>query len=400
MKLDRFLKSTLPVWREILIGFVSTVLGIAVTIGVNKKLEDNQAEEDKRNLTIMIIHDLDESEQQMQGLVDFYRSYYEKAEYVSKHLDRIAEISDDTLSGAMNFLSISMELSRVKFAQMAENILTTNMSNWTTLNNVKFMSNAEYCFASRKRFNEMIVEKDISEPVQKLFRDFHNKYLAGGMDMDEIRKAVSEYYNTDEVRLYISNFKWALDQQSVIISSMHQLNCENKWLMSVSNDDIEEYIRASSKRAPAERPRVTKESIVGTWQMDIDYEKGVRRYTKLQTLTINPDNTFRIVRMADAYQTSADTIYTHTDTVCGHWRLEGNNLIRIFDSIKMAPVASYADDKQLCEYLAEYKADLESDTASIRIVMSDILIGDTEMSTMEYSEGKEDNTRLVHYRRK
>ena len=400
MKLVSFLKASSSAWKEIFIGFVSTVLGIAVTIGVDKKLEDDQAEEDKRNLTIMIIHDLDESEKKMQGLVDFYRSYFEKADYVSKHLDQIAEIPEDTLSAALKFLSIDMELSRVKFAQMAENILTTNMSNWTTLNNVKFMSNAEYCFASRKRFNEMIVEKDISEPVQKLFRDFHNKYLAGGMDMDEIRKTVSEYYNTEEVRLYISNFKWALDQQSVIISSMHQLNCENKWLMSVSNDDIEEYIKASSKRAPAERPRVTKESIVGTSQMDIDHEKGVRRYTKSQTLTINPDNTYRIVRMADAYQTSTDTIYTHTDTVCGQWRLEGNNLIRIFDSIKMAPFAKYADDKPLIEYLAEAKDKVENDTATSHTVMSDILISDTEMSTMEYTEGEEDKARLIHYRRK
>lgn len=400
MKLDGFWESFLSAWKEILIGFVSTVLGIAVTIGVDKKLEDDQAEEDKRNLTIMIIHDLDESEQQMQGLVDFYRSYFERADYVSKHLDQIAEIPEDTLSAALKFLSIDMELSRLKFAQMAENVLTTNMSNWTTLDNVKFMSNAEFCFASRKRFNEMIVYQDVSEPVQKLFIDFHDKILAGDVDLDGVRKTVSEYYETEVVRRYISNFKWVLDQQSSIISTLHQLNCENKWLMSVSNDDIEEYIKASSKRAPAERPRVTKESIVGTWQMDIDHEKGVRRYTKSKTITFNPDNTYRIVRMADAYETSADTAYTHTDTACGHWRLEGNNLIRIFDSIKKVPAARYAGDKQFCEYLAKAKAETEKDTASSHTVMSDILISDTEMSTMEYTEGEEDAARLVHYRRK
>lgn len=401
MKLKSFWNSFLSAWREILIGFVSTVLGIAVTIGVDKKLEDDQAEEDKRNLTIMIINDLDKSEQQMQELVDFYRGYFDKAEYVSMHLDQIDEIAEDTLGAALKFLSIDMELSRLKYAQMAENILTSNMSNWTTLNNVKFMSNAEFCYANRKRFNEILVDPDVGKSVQKLFSDFHDKILAGmDVDVDVVRKTVSEYYKTEEVRRYISNFKWVLDQQSSIIATLHQLNGENKWLMSVSSKDIEEYIKASSKRAPAERPEVTKESVVGTWLLDIDHEKCVERYTKSQTLTINPDNTYRIVRVADAYQTSSDTAYTHTDTTYGHWRLEGSNLIRIFESIKMVPAAKYADNKPICDYLAEIKEDIEKDTASSRTIMSDILISDTEMSTMEYGKGEEDKARLVHYRRK
>lgn len=382
-------------------GFVSTVMGIAVTIGVDKKLEEKQAEEDKRNLTIMIIHDLDESEQQMQGVVDFYRGYIDKAVYVSEHLDQIAEISEDTLSDALAFLSIDMELSRLKFAQMAENVLTTNMSNWTTLSNVKFMSNAEYCFANRKKFNETIIHKDICEPVQKLFREFQDKILVREMDFDEIRKYISEFYKTEEVHRYISNFKWVLDQLSGYVSTLHQLNCENKWLMSVSSEDIEEYVKTSSKRAPAERPRVTKESIVGTWEMDLDYLKGVRRYIKSQSLTINPDNTYRIVRMADAYETSADTAYTHTETAYGHWQLEeGNNLIRIFDSIQIVPAARYADDEMFAGYIAKSKVEIEKDTASSRTIMSDILISVTEMSTMEYTEYKEDEAYLAHFRRK
>lgn len=399
MKLDSFLKSFSCSWKEILTGFVSTVLGIAVTIGVDKKLEDNQAEEDKRNLTIMIIHDLDESEQQMQELVDYYRGYYEKAEYMSTHLDQIAEIAEDTIYDALRFLSIDMEVNRLKFAQMAENVLTSNMSNWTTLNNVKFMSNAERCFAYRKRYNEALVDQNFSQPVKKKYMEFYDMYLQG-LDLDKMRTIVSEFFKTEDVLRYISYFKLVLDQQSSYIASLHQLNCENKWLMSVNNEDIEEYVKASSKRAPAKRPRVTKESVVGTWQMDIDHQRGVRRYAKSQSMDINPDNTYRMVRMADAYQTSSDTVYTHTETAYGHWRLEGNNLIRIFDSIQLVPTAMYADDKPLIDYLAEVKAEAKSDSASRRAIMSDILISDTEMSTMEYPEGEEANAYLIHYRRK
>ena len=65
MKLDSFLKFSSYAWKEILIGFISTVMGIAVTIWIDRKLEADKTEEDKRNLTIMIIHDLDESEQKM-----------------------------------------------------------------------------------------------------------------------------------------------------------------------------------------------------------------------------------------------------------------------------------------------------------------------------------------------
>lgn len=400
MKLDGFWESFLSAWKEILIGFISTVLGIAVTIGVDKRLEDAQAEEDKRNLTIMIIHDLDESEQKMQASVDLFRRYFDKAEYVFTHLDQIDEMQRDTLVKALQCLAFELELNPVKFPQMAENILINNMSNWTTLSNVKFISNAEICFAYRKRFNETLIGQETYMPARKLYRVFTDKEEKKRLSLDELRKMVAESFETIVVSHYIAECQWVLERRCEYIASLHQLNAENKWLMSVNSEDIEKYIKASSKRAPAQRPRVTKESIVGTWQMDIDHEKGVRRYTKSQTLTINPDNTYRIVRMADAYQTSADTIYTHTDTVCGHWKLEGNNLIRIFDSIKMAPFARYADDKPLIEYLAEAKDKVENDTATSHTVMSDILISDTEMSTMEYTEGEEDKARLIHYRRK
>lgn len=399
MKPDSFFKIP-DSWKEIFVGFVSTVLGIAVTIGVDKKMEEAQAEEDKRNLTIMIIHDLDTSEQQMRGLVDFYRSYYEMADYVSKHLDQISVISEDTIYMALKFLSIDMELSRLKFPQMAENVLTTNMSNWTTLSNVKFMSNAEACFAQRRRFNEMVVAEDVSKPAADKFREIYDKYLDQEVDWNEIRKFVPRIYETIEVRRYISDFEWVISQQSSLVSALHELNSENKWLMSVSSDDIKEYVKASSQRAPADRPRVTKESILGTWQADVEHEKGVRRYRKSESLTFNADNTYRIERMADAYQTAVDTAYTHTETAYGHWSLEGNDLRRVFDSVRMTPVAQYADDQQLREYLAKLQAEHENDTTSNVAVMSDILIGDTDLSSVLYSEGDKDQTLLVHYIRK
>lgn len=399
MKPDSFFKIP-DSWKEIFVGFISTVLGIAVTIGVDKKMEEAQAEEDKRNLTIMIIHDLDTSEQQMKGLVDFYRSYYEPADYVLKHLDQVSVISEDTLSAALQFLTVDMELGRLKFPQMAENVLTTNMSNWTTLSNVKFMSNAEACFANRRQFNEVIVSKDVSKPAFEKYAECFDKYQDQKVDWNEVRKLVTRIYMTAEVRRYISNFDWSISEQSRIIAMMHELNSENKWLMSVSSDDIQEYVKASSQRAPADRPRVTKESILGTWQADVEHEKRVRRYRKSESITFNADNTYRIDRMGDAYQTAVDTAYTHTETTYGHWSLEGNDLRRVVDSMRMTPVARYADDQQLREYLAELQAEYVNDTTSNVIVMSDILIGDADLSSVLYSEGDKDQTRLFHYIRK
>lgn len=399
MKLDSFFKIP-DSWKEIFVGFVSTVLGIAVTIGVDKKMEEAQAEEDKRNLTIMIIHDLDTSERQMKEQVDFYRSFYEPADYVYKHLDQVSVISEDTLSAALQFLTVDMELGRLKFPQMAENVLTTNMSNWTTLSNVKFMSNAEACFANRRRFNEVIVPKDISKPAFEKYAECFDKYQDQSVDWNEVRKLVSRIYVTAEVRRYISNFEWVISEQSRIVSMMHEMNSENKWLMSVSSDDIQEYVKASSQRAPADRPRVTKESILGTWQADVEHEKGVRRYRKSESLTFNADNTYRIERIADAYQTAVDTAYTHTHIAYGHWSLEGNDLRRIGDSIQLTPAAKYADNQQIREYLAELQAEFENDTTSNVTVMSDILIGDTDLSSVIYSEDRKDETRLVHYVRK
>lgn len=400
MKLDSIFKFP-DSWKEIFIGFVSTVLGIAVTIGVDKKMEEAQAEEDKRNLTIMIIHDLDRSESRMKALVDTYRSYYEQADYVSKHLDRVSEISKDTLSVAFQFLSINMELSRIQFPKMAENVLTNNMSNWTTLSNVQFMSNAEYCFALRRSFNEYIVPKEVYNAANNLFQEVYFKHVEDKkLDSSLLPKFITQLYTTDAVRQYIAQFEWVLSNQSEIVSTIHQLNSENKWLMSVSSDDIKEYVKASSQRAPADRPRVTRESLLGTWHADVEHEKGVQRYSKSESITFNADNTYRVERKADAYQNVSDSTYTHTETFYGHWSLDGNDLRRIFDSVRITPAAQYADDQQLREYLAGLQAEFENDTTSDVLVMSDILIGDTDLSSVIYSEDRKDETRLVHYVRK
>lgn len=400
MKLDSIFKFS-DSWKEIFVGFVSTVLGIAVTIGVDKKMEEAQAEEDKRNLTIMIIHDLDRSESRMKALVDTYRGYYEQADYVFKNLDQVSEISNDTLSVAFQFLSINMELSRLQFPKMAENVLTNNMSNWTTLSNVQFMSNAEYCFALRRSFNEYIVPKDVYNAANSLFQEIYFKHVVDkNLDPSLLPKFITQLYTTDAVRQYIAQFEWMLSQQSEIISTIHQLNSENKWLMSVNNDDIQEYVKASSQRAPADRPRVTKEALLGTWQADVEHEKGVQRYSKSESLTFNADNTYRIERKADGFQSAIDTAYTHIETAYGHWTLEGNDLRRVCDSVRITPAARYADDQQVREHLAGLQAEFENDTTSNVAIMSDILIGDTDLSSVIYSEDRKDETRLVHYVRK
>lgn len=400
MKLDSFLKFSSYAWKEILIGFISTVMGIAVTICIDRKLEADKTEEDKRNLTIMIIHDLDESEQKMQASVDLIRKYFDKAEYVFTHLDEIDEIQEDTLIKALQFLAFELELNPVKFPQMAENILINNMSNWTTLNNVKFMSNAEMCFAHRNSFNETLVGQENYVPARKLYMNYYERDQEKNLDLDDVRQIVAEYYNSKVVRHYFEDFKWVINRRCEYIASLHQLNSENKWLMSVSSDDIEEYIKASSQRAPAHRPRVTKESVVGTWQMDLDHEKGVRRYVKSLSITFNANNTYGIVRMVDAKNTSVDTAYTYTDTLYGHWKLEGNDLIRIPDSIKSASTVKSAEYNTFVGQLAGFHAKTENDSESNHTVMGDILISDTELSTMEYDEGEEDKAYLIHYRRK
>lgn len=400
MKMDSFFKIP-DSWKEIFVGFVSTVLGIAVTIGVDKKMEEAQAEEDKRNLTIMIIHDLDRSESRMKALVDTYRSYYEPADYVFRHLDQVSEISTDTLSAAFQFLGVDMELSRIQFPKMAENVLTSNMSNWTTLSNVQFMSNAEYCFALRRSFNEYIVPKEVYNAAHNLFQEVYFKYVEDkSLDMALLPKLITQLYTTDAVRQYIAQFEWVLSKQSEFIATIHQLNSENKWLMSVNSDDIQAYVKASSQRAPADRPRVTREALLGTWYADVEHEKGVQRYRKQESITFKMDNTYRIERKADVYQNVQDSLFTHTETFYGHWTLVGNDVRCVFDSISIVPTCKHADNVQLCEYLANRKSEIENDSTSTYDVLSDILIGDTDLSTVIYSEGNESETHLVHYIRK
>lgn len=107
------------------------------------------------------------------------------------------------------------------------------------------------------------------------------------------------------------------------------------------------------------------------------------------------------MRQADIYREATDTAYTHTDMVYGHWKLKGGDLICIYDSIRFVIAPQYVNDKDFCVFFANQQKKIEKEAASSRrAIMSDILIGDNEISTMLYPEGKEDKAHLVHYRRK
>ncbi len=85
----------------------------------------------------------------------------------------------------------------------------------------------------------------------------------------------------------------------------------------------------------------------------------------------------------------------------GNWKLKVSDLICIYDSIRFVIAPQYVNDKGFCVFFARQQKKIEKEAASSRrAIMSDILIGDNEISTMVYPEGKEDKAHLVHYRRK
>lgn len=364
MKLKTFFTS-LSFWESVASGFVATVLGILVTVGLARYQERKQTEQNKRDLTIMIIHDLDESERYIREMVDLRRAEYEKLLYVYQYQYHLDAVSIDTINAALKAVTISWDHLDHDFPQMAENIMTNNLDNWSTLSNVKFMENVEECYMMRRKYNDFLVPQEVFEPVLKLYTDL---CLSVTEPDPELRSRIiaGRLCSPPEMEAYVRYFRWSMSYSTSLAVTLHELNKENKWLMSVSDEDIRQFVETSSQRVATYHSRISRKALVGRWVADYNHFNGLERDLKKQEFLFYKNGRLEVISVIDANQTTNDTVYTRIDTCCGHWSIVGKDIRLEYDSVGVLP----------------------------DIFSNPMLRGD-ELSTMHYEEGKEDNKSIL-----
>ena len=321
---------------QLLISIVGTAIGVGLTFAVNNWMDSRKKEETQRLMAIMVIHDIDESINSLKSLKEDIETKYNATLYVREHLNQMDSVPNETLDLALSFLVDDGE--EFRFDNSKEKIFHSSPDTWQNLESMKFIDNVQSCYYYRQTFQDMYNKanpwkRPVSiEVYEAMNNGDSNLSLEEVLDQyyTKMRKLLKEKLEDEHVKYYVDCTPKKLGSIAGLIKYWTQVNDENKFLMSITDEELENYVNNININGIA----VTEKSLIGAWSSSPMDELNQFEFRKdhsysYESIVTTPAN-------LNFSQGKLKKIYTETGT----WKLEGDSLIAIPDSVNFEVDAS------------------------------------------------------------
>ena len=350
-------------WMLFLISVLGTAIGVGLTFAVSNRIENNKKEQAQRLTAMMVIHDIDETVERVKSMKDEMEEQFNATMYTISHLDQIDDIPQDTLILALNY--IVQEENEFSFDMSKEKIFHSSPDTWQNLGSMKFIDNVQSFYFNRQLFLDMY-NKSIywQRPVQA--RDLEQiNSMDGSMSVEQyvesyysnLRKFLKEKMTEDNFQNYINYAAWRIGIFSDMIEDWIKLNNENKFLMSITDEEMEAYVNSINKTGV----ELKEENLIGTWKLSSSDERE-------EECEYRKDHTYTVVGIQSgiANMPYAKGKLKANYTWEGEWNIEGDSLIQImdwdkcnmeFDDSEIIALPGRQDmlDQWLKEYIESYE---------------------------------------------
>ena len=329
-------KLRVSLWMQLLISIVGTAIGVGLTFAVNNWMDSRKKEETQRLMAIMVIHDIDESINSLKSLKEDIETKYNATLYVREHLNQMDSVPNETLDLALSFLVDDGE--EFRFDNSKEKIFHSSPDTWQNLESMKFIDNVQSCYYYRQTFQDMYNKanpwkRPVSiEVYEAMNNGDSNLSLEEVLDQyyTKMRKLLKEKLEDEHVKYYVDCTPKKLGSIAGLIKYWTQVNDENKFLMSITDEELENYVNNININGIA----VTEKSLIGAWSSSPMDELNQFEFRKdhsysYESIVTTPAN-------LNFSQGKLKKIYTETGT----WKLEGDSLIAIPDSVNFEVDAS------------------------------------------------------------
>ena len=331
-------------WMQFLISVVGTAIGVGLTFAVSNKIENQKKEQAQRMTAMMVIHDIDVSIERVQSLKDDMEKQYNAVIYAMSHLDQIDDLPQDTLILALTYI-VSDEKG-YSFDMSKEKIFNSSPDTWQNLGSMKFIDNVQSFYFNRQSFidtydNSIYWQRPVMtrelEQINILdeslsLEQYQKLYFA------RLRQFLKEKLTETNVQNYIAYSGFRLQGISDMIGGWIRVNNENKFLMSITDEELENYVNSINQTGVA----IKDENLIGTWKVsssdDITEEwefKEDHTYTVLGNQSRNVNMPFARGKIKISFTTE------------GTWAIEGDSLIQVMDWDKYNPVIDGSGMKAL-----------------------------------------------------
>ena len=324
-------------WTRLLISILGTAIGVGLTFTVNNWRDQHKKAQAQRLMAIMVIHDIDESVNSLKTLKEEMEKEYNAAVYVREHLNQLDSVRYDTLLLTIMFFAGNEE--DFRFDNSKEKIFHSSPETWQNLGSMKFIDNVQSCYYSRQAFQDMYNKSPhwqrplSTEVYEELSSNTNGLSLEEAMDQycANMRKLLKEKLYDGHVNYYIEYTSKKLGYIASLINYWTQVNEENKFLMSITDEELENYVNNINTNGIA----VTEKSLTGPWTssptdddlIQFEFRKD-HTYSYEYTITSPANINFSQGKLKGIYKEF------------GTWELKGDSLIANPDSVDFEVDAS------------------------------------------------------------
>ena len=338
--------------KELLLAIIATTISIVLTFGTSAWLENKEQEQARRMLAMTIINDIDQSLTVIRNRLSIEERGYAVTNYLQHNIDRLESIPDDTLFIFFNYITNGHFTTEEEFKKTNENIFNSSQESWRTLNDRQFLNNVMTFYNARnmleKQSKEWICfQKPVTKEEEYQIFMLNNHFETRESFIALCRRLLQ----SNSVSNYVLNSKQRTELYKSILSYA-DINEENKFLMNISEEDME---RFKNNTYMTVRP-VKEKQLIGTWEgvLTDGQESVIFEFRKDHTFT-----THRSLNIKHPFYLGTMVLNI---TMHGTWSIEGDSLVKNYD-IDIDKIKMELDDKDVTSIIenAELVARMEDE---------------------------------------
>lgn len=316
-------------WTPLLVSIIGTAIGVGLTFAVNNWMDKRQKQQTQRLMAMMVIHDIDESISYLKNYKQEVETMYYTTMYVRDHLSQLDSLPADTLLQALKFIVNNEE--DFRFDMSKEKIFHSSPDIWQNLGSMKFIDNVQSFYYNRQTLQNVFNRPNLWQEPVPIKETECLMIRSNNLSLEEYYE---QYYNTMrellKVKLADAHVNYYIDytpqRLSVIadfIKEWTMMNDENKFLMSITDEEMENYVNSFNTNGIS----VKEKSLIGTWSSSSMDELNQFEFRKDHTYSfMNHETTTANINFSQGKLTR---IYIETGT----WKLEGDSLFAKPDSV-------------------------------------------------------------------
>ena len=246
-----------------MITVMGTAIGVALTFVVNGMVSRHNKEQAQRLTAIMVIHDIDNTINLLKDWKDKEEEIGELLRSALEQRDRLEEMPFDTMSSVLGYLADSHI--DFRFDTSKEKIFNSDLDTWQNLGNMAFLDNVQDFYHDRQSFQDGVNQSTMwRSPIPD--EDYMQFVMGTGWVTQEeyvaaLRPYLKDKLHETRVVYYIHVSGTRVKSLGQWIDYLTKKNNENKFLMGITDRELEDYVSSISKKGAP----LTRSKLLGHW---------------------------------------------------------------------------------------------------------------------------------------